>query len=66
MLQVLCQVHRCYPATTEFALDLVAVGEGGREAGGDLGHRAKIEARTPCGHTTDGERYVDGQSTALR
>ena len=32
MLQVLCQVHRCCPATTEFALDGVAVGEGGFEA----------------------------------
>ncbi len=32
MLQVLCQVHRCCPATTEFALDGVAVGEGGLEA----------------------------------
>ena len=31
MLQVLCQVHRCYPATTEFALDCVPVGEGGFE-----------------------------------
>ena len=32
MLQVLCQVHRCYPAATEFALDGVAVGEGGFQA----------------------------------
>ena len=66
VLQILSEVYVRHATLAEFALDPVAVGQGCREAGGDLGHRAKIEARTPCGHTTDGESNVDGQSTALR
>ncbi len=38
VLQVLGEVDGGHAARTEFPLDFVAVGEGGREAGADLGH----------------------------
>ncbi len=38
VLQVLGEVDRRHTAGAEFPLDFVAVGEGGREAGVDLGH----------------------------
>ncbi len=38
VLQVLGEIHGRHAAFAEVAFDLVAVGEGGREPGGDLGH----------------------------
>jgi len=43
VLQVLSQVHRRHAAFAQVALDPVAVGQGGREPGGDLGHGAKMD-----------------------
>ena len=42
MLQILGEVDRRHATRPELALDPVAVGEGGREPGGDLAHRAKM------------------------
>ncbi len=38
VLQVLSEVHGRHAAFAQVAFDLVAVSEGGRESGGDLGH----------------------------
>ncbi len=42
MLDIFSEIDGGHAAGAEFALDGVAVGEGGREAGGDLGHQAKM------------------------
>ena len=43
VLEVLGQVYGGHATFAEVALDLVAVREGGREPGGDLGHEAKLQ-----------------------
>ena len=45
--QVLREVDSRHAATAEFAFNGVAVSEGGREPGGNLGHGAKIGLRLP-------------------
>ncbi len=51
VLEVLGEVDRRHAAFAEVALDLVAVREGGREAGGDLGHGAKMGRERGGGQT---------------
>ena len=48
VLQVLSEVDGRHASFAEVALDFVAIGEGGREAGGDLGHQAKIIRSVQC------------------
>ncbi len=57
MLEVLGQIDGRHAAFAQMAFDLVAVGEGGREPGGDLGHRAKIRAEDYRGERSPHRRY---------
>jgi hypothetical protein len=47
VLEVFGQVDGRHPALTEAALDPVAICEGSREPGGDVGHGAKIGLTLP-------------------
>ncbi len=42
VLEILGTVHRSHAPSADFPLNGIAVGEGGREPGGDLGHGAKM------------------------
>ncbi len=45
VLQIVGQIHRRHAAFAQVAFDFVAVGEGSRELGGDLGHRLVLVFR---------------------
>src|SRR2546425_8292834 len=53
VLQVLSEVDRRHPATAEFALDRVATGDGGLQAGDRVGHHEILLAGRSEEHTSE-------------
>ena len=73
VLEILGQVYGRHATSAKRALDLVAVGEGGGEPGGDLGHGTKMGrvvgfgevSCTPCVPNPDHPDYWLGEAFQL-